>query len=122
MKKIIIGLSVITIVLTLVLLIQAMRITISLEQKQRFCSPPEFNYDFYDGYCLSVYKRQYLLFEEYEIFITKKGVETYGFGIKSPLGDNLVNVNWTIDGVEISQASKEEIVIFIPKENFIGGR
>ena len=121
-KSLLVILSLVSFLLFLTVLFQLLCISVSIEQKQRYCSPNEFKYDFYDGYCVTTYKRNYLLSSQYEIFITKNGVESYGYRLTSPLGENKINVEWSAEGVTIKQDSKNEITIFVPYQNFTGGR
>ena len=88
------------------------------------CQPSQIKYNSFDPYCLYVIKQQQTLSSNYIIFIGKEVDPNYGHTLNYPTTTikqfDQLKVNWTNKGIDLETYNGTRL--FIPKNNFIGGR
>jgi hypothetical protein len=86
--------------------------------------PETIDYGSDDPYCVRVIRQQHTMDYEYVLMVNKKADENYGYALHFPGSYNMKplvsSVQWTPEGVEIEFSQNDRL--FIPKDNFIGGR
>ncbi|MDZ4082513.1 MAG: hypothetical protein U1E10_06240 [Bdellovibrionales bacterium] len=120
-------LLVLSTILVLVIASEMLGITWSRDKLFTACQPQEIDYRSYGPYCFHVIKMNRLLGHQKKIIISKTAETDYGHVLNFPTDHvfdrsewEKLRVDWRPEGLEFETALK--VRVFIPKENFLGGR
>jgi len=118
MSKKILALSLLTLSLLAIILIEAMGIVLSIKRENISCQPLNIDYKWSHPFCLSLKEEKYLLSSKFSIVLssTNNLEKEDTILIKDKKGLKSKDIDWKPYGLFINTERGNQL--FIPKENF----